>query len=92
MSPTLLGYRSLPIGITISKRLAYTEREASRTAQEAVILAYAELDRQLAALSGELEMLEKQIQTELGDESVILRCRVVCIEDIAEQREFEIVE
>ncbi len=90
--PSLFGSNSLPVGITLSKRLSYTEREATRDAQEALALAYTELDRQLALLSGELEMLSKQIQTELGDTSVILRCRVTCIEDIAEQRDFEIVE
>lgn len=90
--PSLLGSNSLPVGISLSKRIPYTEWEAKRTVEEALDLAFVELDRQLAVISGDVELLEKEINTELGERSVILRCRIVCIADIAEQKEFEIVE
>ena len=55
-------------------------------------LAYLELEERLAALSDDVQLLGKQIKTELDDETLTLYCTVTCIENIAVQREFEITE
>ena len=55
-------------------------------------MAYAELDRRMATLSESIEVLSKAIRTEIGEESLILECTLSCIEDIAVQTEFEIIE
>ena len=63
-----------------------------RTPEQALELAYAQLARELGALSGGTQLLRKDISTTLTEGSLILDCTVLCIEDIAMQVEFEIVE
>ena len=53
-------------------------------------LCYEQLASELASLSGEVQLLQKETVTEIGESSVVLTCTVVCIENIAEQQEFEI--
>lgn len=86
------GGHTLPLRITLTKRLEYTETEAERTPEQALAMAYAELDRRMATLSESIEVLSKAIRTEIGEESLILECTLSCIEDIAVQTEFEIIE
>jgi similar to stage IV sporulation protein len=88
----LLGSHTLPLGITVTKRIGYTEREAVRSPETALSLAYAELARELASLSERVDVIGKTICTEIGEESLILECRLSCIEDIAVQTEFEMIE
>jgi len=86
------GRHTLPLGITVTKRLGYTEMIAQRDHECALALAYAELDRRMAELSDHVEVLSKTIRTEIGERSLILECTLSCIEDIAVQTEFEIIE
>jgi len=82
----------LPILWETAFRHPYVECDATRTRDEALTLAYEALGRELATLSEEAELLEKQIKTEWQDDGVVLRCTVTCIENIAVQSEFEIIE
>lgn len=83
---------SLPVWFTVDAVRPYREEDAIRTHEEALELAYAELDRRLSTLSDEALLLQKSIFTTLTQESVILTCRIECIEDIATVAEFEVTE
>ena len=78
--------------LTVAQDLPYTLRNETRTAQEASALAYAELERSLAQLSKETQLLQKRITVSVTDTAVFLECTLECIEEIAVQHEFEIAE
>ncbi len=82
----------LPFGLCISRLHPYTVETQARTSEEALDAAYARLSHELAALTDTGELLQKQIVTTLGEDSLILECTVLCLEDIAVQYEFEIAE
>ena len=65
---------------------------AKRTPEEALDLAWEELDRQLEALSRDVQLLRKETTATVTERAVILHCTVTCVEDIALQTEFEIAE
>ena len=88
----VLGGKPLPIGIVLSHRVPYRLTQAQRTPNEALELAHAELERQLATLSTDTQLLGKSIRTTLTDTSLILECTISCIENIAVQSEFEITD
>jgi len=88
----LPGLRELPLGVTVVQRLPYEWQSAVRTPEQATELAYARLEQQLAALSDEIQLLEKKITATMTEDALILECTVKCIEDIAVQAEFEIAE
>ena len=70
----------------------YHLEERQRSAEEALELCYRELELQLSGLSGDIQLLQKEITTEVGESSVVLVCTLTCIENIAVVQEFEIVE
>ena len=86
------GDYPLPVSLTVQTAVPYTEKRFTRAPEEALELAYAQLATELSALSTEAQILQKSITTTLTDTSLILDCKVICIENIAEQVEFEIVE
>ncbi len=86
------GEYALPLGLAVTTAIPYTTQPATRTPDEALQLAYAELDLLLGGLSDTSEFLRKDITTTLTDGSLILECTVSCIEDIAVQSEFDITE
>ena len=63
-----------------------------RTAEEALELGYEQLSQELSALSGEVQLLQKEIVTEMREDSVVLICTLTCIENIALVQEFEITQ
>lgn len=87
-----LGRRSVPVSLDLSYRTEYTEETEERSCDMAERLAYEALERQMALLSEETQLLRKEVSSSLGDTSVTLQCRVACIENIAVQSEFEILE
>ena len=87
-----LGDNRLPVSLSRTEVRPYHLVECERSAEEALELCYAELAKQLASLSGEVQLLQKQIVTEVGEGSVRLVCTLTCIEDIALVQEFEIVQ
>ncbi len=86
------GTRPLPFFLTVTSAQTYAEREIRRTPEEALEAAYAALEEELEARSGELRLLEKRITTEMNDTALVLTCTVSCIENIAVPSEFEIRE
>lgn len=89
---SLPGGKRLPLSLSFERVLPYTLQTDTRTPEEALDLAYDELERQIAAFSDSSELLGKQISTTLTETSLILHCTVTCIEDIAVQQEFEMLE
>lgn len=85
-----IGLYGIPVGITVLHELPYSYRRTERTPEVALECAYAELDRRLASLSEEAQLLGKTIKTTFTDTSVILECTVQCLANIAVQSEFEI--
>ncbi|MBR5119720.1 MAG: sporulation protein YqfD [Clostridia bacterium] len=87
-----LGDNRLPVSLSRTEVRPYQLVERERSAEEALELCYAELAEQLSTISNEVQLLQKQIVTEVGEESVRLVCTLTCIEDIALVQEFEIVQ
>ncbi|MBO7274174.1 MAG: sporulation protein YqfD, partial [Clostridia bacterium] len=87
-----LGGNRLPLSLTRIEARPYYTVTAERTPDEALELCYLELSQKLSALSGEVQLLQKDIVTEMGERSVVLTCTLVCIENIAAQQEFEIID
>ena len=87
-----LGQNRLPVSLSSEEVHPYHFEQRERTAEEALELCYAELSRQLSSLSGEVQLLQKEIVTEVGENSVTIVCTLTCIENIALLQEFEIVE
>jgi similar to stage IV sporulation protein len=87
-----LGNNRLPISLSRVEVRPYHLEQRTRSAEEALELCYAELSVQLASLSGEIQLLQKELATEVGEDSVILVCTLNCIENIALVQEFEIVQ
>ncbi len=88
----LFGGRPVPIWFTVEQTVPYQLQTKERTAEEATLLAYAELERQLGALASDAQLLQKQISATVSDDALVLECRIVCVRDIARQVEFEIVQ
>lgn len=74
--------RSLPLWLTSAQALAYRWERATRSAEEALTLAKAELAAQLAADSAERVLLQRWLEVQADAEGVTLICTVVCEEDI----------
>lgn len=87
-----LGRNRLPLSLCRTEVRPYHIEWRERSAEEALELCYEELSQALSRLSGEVQLLQKEIVTEVGESSVVLICTVTCIENIARQQEFEIVQ
>ena len=86
------GGSRIPIGVTYTLARCYQNEVVSYTQAEALELAYAQLDAELAAISGDVQLLRKEIVTEWNEDSVRLVCKLSCIENIAVQSEIEMTE
>jgi hypothetical protein len=82
----------LPVTLTVKKALPYTEADFTRTTDEALELAFERLAGDLSRLSEEAQILQKNISTTITDTALTLDCSVLCIENIAEQVEFDVLE
>ena len=79
----------IPVGYSKKEYLEYELVEAVLSENEAMELAFAELGKQLSVLSEKTELLQKNIEFELNDDAYILKCELVCTENIAAVREIE---
>lgn len=86
------GGASLPISLTVSTCLPYEIVSAERSYEEALELAYRELEGRLSELSEDTLLLKKSVFTTLTETSLILECDLLCVMNIAEQVEFEIAD
>lgn len=84
------GGRELPFFFTRTYARTYTWQARTRTEDEALKLAYEELEETLTKAAADTQLLSRRITTELSGTSVKLVCTVTCIENIAVQSEFEI--
>ncbi len=91
-APESSGAPALPFSVVSQYAYPYTEEIATRTGEEALTLAYAELERRLSAATEGMQLLSKTVTTTLTDTALLLECRITVIEDIAVQAEFEINE
>lgn len=80
---TLGGDTLLPIGLARSVWEEYTYVPATRNTGEALALARAQLDAQLAADSAGRTTLAKKVETRVDADGITLICTVICEEDIA---------
>ena len=87
-----LGNNRIPVSFSRTEVYPYHLEERKRTPEEALELCYEQLFGELSAFSGEMELLQKEIVTEIREDSVVLICTVTCIENIAAVQEFEIVQ
>ena len=87
-----LGLQNIPVWMTVETCRFYEEIPVRRTEEQALLLAYEALASELESLSADTQLLRKEITTTLTDNSVILQCTVLCIENIAVQSEFEVSE
>ena len=87
-----LGRNRLPVSLSRTEVRPYHIEQRERTAEEALELCYEELSQELSSLSGEVQLLQKEIVTEVGERSVVLVCTLTCIENIAAVQEFEITQ
>ena len=78
----------LPLYVHTERYLPYQTERATHSSEAALLLAHREMNEKLAHLLQEGELLDKRIDTEIGDEGVTLRATVTCIVDIAAQQEF----
>ena len=91
-SPDQIGLYDLPVSLSYRTLRRFAVIPAKRTPEEALDLAWEELDRQLEALSRDVQLLRKETTATVTERAVILHCTVTCVEDIALQTEFEIAE
>ncbi len=87
-----LGNNRLPLSVSYTEARPYHLEARGRTAEEAIELCYEELEQKLATFSDEVQLLQKEIVTEVGENSVTLVCTVICLENIATVQEFEITQ
>ena len=86
-----LGDNRLPWSFSRIELHPYHFESKQRTTEEAIALCYEELSNKLALLSGDVQLLQKDIVTEVREDAVVLICTITCIENIAVVQEFEIV-
>ncbi|MBR2927074.1 MAG: sporulation protein YqfD [Clostridia bacterium] len=88
----LFGVRFVPIWLSVEQRVPYRTEMRTRSAEEATLLAYRSLELQMQSFAEDSQLLQKQIVTTIREDALVLECHLICIEDIAQQTEFEIVE
>jgi hypothetical protein len=77
------GGKTLPFGFAWSTHRAYEWRDATRTATEARVRAYADLEELLAADAASRTLLSRTVELSADADGITLHCTVVCEEDIA---------
>ena len=80
---SFFGGEELPFGINTVLYREYATQKVSLSPQRATEQALLEIEKELAALSGRCELLEKKFVFELTDEAYFLKCYVTCVENIA---------
>ena len=84
------NHKELPFGMATVRYAEYSYESVTYSDEELLSLGYSRLDALLLAELGEAELLSKQIETELLEDSLVIRCRIRCIENIASEQEIKI--
>lgn len=90
--PNLWFLQNLPVSLRRETRRLWREQSVTRTPEEAMKMAYDRLAAELRQLSQTAQLLSCTTETVMDDGSVRLACTVLCIEDIAEQVEFDVTD
>lgn len=83
---------TLPVGLSVGRRNIYSEEVKTRSTDEAIDLAYLEINRQILSSLPDAELLSKSYFGEESADGTSYRlvCRVNCIRNIAEARPFNV--
>lgn len=87
-----LGSNRIPLSWSRTEAHPYVLETRERTHEEALELCYEKLSGELSSFSSDVQLLQKEIVTEVREDSVVLTCTVICIENIAQVQDFEIVQ
>ena len=79
----LSHFPKIPIGYKKTEYSEYCDEAVKLSEEEAMERAFALLDSELRKMSDNIELLSKDVDFEITDEAYILKCRLVCIENIA---------
>ncbi len=90
--PNLRFLKNLPFSLRRETRRLWREETVTRTPEEAIGLAYDRLEADLRRLSENAQLLSCSTEMTRTDDGIILECTVSCIEDIAEQIEFDVTD
>ena len=85
----LAGFPRIPIGYSRTQYVEYGYKQVRLDENEAMNKAFDALDSELKKLSSEIELVNKNIDFEITETAYILKCRIVCIENIAQTKEIE---
>ena len=82
-------FPKIPIGYEKTTYSEYMTEPVFLDEKEAMNKAFEALEEELERLSQSIELVKKDIEFEITDRAYILKCQLVCIENIAEVREIE---
>ena len=82
--------KQLPVGIYTTRYAEYCYETVEHTDDELLAIGHSRLDTLLRAELASSELLSKEIVTEIGENSLVIKCRVRCIENIAKVQEIKI--
>ncbi len=89
----LFGVQRLPLWIESTEHRHYSLEVCRHSNEQAMELAYAELERQLGELrDGGADILKSEIEGQIGESAYVLDCTLTLIENIAETVEFQVSE
>ncbi len=74
----------IPVGINKTHYLEYEEIPVTLNETQAMEKAFSVLEAEMKLISDKLELLSKNTEFEITDSAYILKCSLVCIENIAE--------
>ena len=86
----LFGLGTLPFGIRTTTCFEYETERSALDASVALEQALFRLSEQISASSPECELLSKTVSTEITDTALILDCHIVCVQNVAVEKEIEI--
>ncbi|MBQ8545842.1 MAG: sporulation protein YqfD [Clostridia bacterium] len=85
---SILGFNNLPFKKTTTKYYEYQIKEVTRTKEEAVELAFVELNKELDQALKTAELVSKTVNTYYKNRCVYIECDIYCLETISEEVQF----
>ena len=85
----LAGFPQIPVGYRVNEYAEYHLAPVTLNESEAMELAFDALEEELKKISESVELVGKEIEFEINDRAYVLKCRLVCIEDIAAVKEIK---
>lgn len=82
----LSDIRKIPVGLEKTEYIEYEMRHVTLDETRAMEKAFSELDKRMESLAENVELLEKNVEFEISETAYVLKCSLVCIENIAVRR------